>query len=211
MSNTPNSRIKDIINKNGGASKVAKITNIDINRWYRVSRDGHTIKDEELMALYEFFGVTPNEILLNYDKDTDSGFVKIDFFPNVKASAGHGLLAQDEEPLPIKFRSVFVRQTLNSSPSDLFAMKVKGDSMFPTIKDGDLLIVDKSKVKAQSERPYVVVQDEQVSVKYIRMLSVDKLMLISENKSFGDQEIDLSDGDHFRILGEVRHIQRTLN
>lgn len=163
------------------------------------------------MALYEFFGVTPNEILLNYDKDTDSGFVKIDFFPNVKASAGHGLLAQDEEPLPIKFRSVFVRQTLNSSPSDLFAMKVKGDSMFPTIKDGDLLIVDKSKVKAQSERPYVVVQDEQVSVKYIRMLSVDKLMLISENKSFGDQEIDLSDGDHFRILGEVRHIQRTLN
>lgn len=211
MSNTPNSRIKRIINEKGGASKVAEITGVDINKWYRVSRDGYTIKDEELLALHKHFGITPNEILINIDKDDDADFVNIDFYPNIKASAGYGLLAQDEEPLPIKFRSVFVRQTLNSNPNNLFAMKAKGDSMYPEIKDGDLLVVDKSKIKVQSERPYVVVQDEQVSVKYVRMLTGSRLTLISENKSFGDQEIELHDNSNFRILGEVKHIQRTLN
>lgn len=142
---------------------------------------------------------------------SDPEFVTIPFYPNVRASAGFGLVNQDEEPLPIMFRSVFVRRTLNSSPSNLFAMKAKGNSMFPEIQDGDLLVVDRSKDKVQSERPYVVVQDEQVSVKYVRMLSESKVKLISENKSFGDQEIQLGNGGHFRILGEVKHIQRTLN
>lgn len=138
-------------------------------------------------------------------------FEVIRFFPNVRASAGHGIIPENEEYLPIAFRSVFIRRTLGSSPRDLIAIKAKGDSMYPEIKDEDLLIIDQSKTTVVSENPYFVVLGEQNMVKYVRHIGQNKFKLVSHNRNYDDQIVEVNEDSQFRILGEVKHIQRTLN
>lgn len=140
----------------------------------------------------------------------DPEFQTIKFYPNVQASAGHGFISQNERALDIAFRSQFIHEKLQATASNLVAIKATGDSMLPDIRDGDLLIVDCSKKSVRSEKPYVAVRGEQVIVKYINTLPDGKYKLISRNELYGQEIIEASHENYFQILGEVKHIQRTI-
>jgi len=90
---------------------------------------------------------------------------------SVSASAGHGAMT-DEDRLSghLAFRAAWLREIADGAPSGLSVIRVQGDSMFPTLADGDDILVD-SKDAADRLRDgiYVLRVDDMLNVKRIAM------------------------------------------
>ena len=84
----------------------------------------------------------------------------------VGASAGPGALNADERDVGgFVFDTGFLR-TLGADPAQLSAIKVTGDSMAPTLDDGDDIVVDRSDAADRlRDGIYVLRFDEAVNVK----------------------------------------------
>lgn len=66
-------------------------------------------------------------------------------YMNAMASAGPGALASDERVTArLAFRHDWLRELTGGSPSGLSVITVTGDSMSPTLSDGDDILVDAS-------------------------------------------------------------------
>ena len=126
----------------------------------------------------------------------------------VGASAGSGALGDDERRAGhIAFDPTYVR-TLGSAPDMLSAIKVQGDSMVPTLGDGDDIIVDRGDAAAGlRDGIYVLRLDDALNVKRLARNPVTGLLTIrSDNPaypSFGD-----CDPARIEIIGRVVWVGR---
>ena len=88
-------------------------------------------------------------------------------------------------------------------PSATFYVRVKGNSMInANIHDGDLLIVDKSKIPQNNDIAICVI-DGDFTVKRLKMQG-DDIFLIPENPDY--QPIKVVDGNNFQVWGVVSYI-----
>ena len=74
----------------------------------------------------------------------DESFVTI-AHASVRPSVGGGAVVEDEQEVPGRayhFRRAWIKNRLKASPSQLRIMNVDGDSMAPTLEDGDTVLVD---------------------------------------------------------------------
>lgn len=75
--------------------------------------------------------------------DPDEVFVAIPH-TTVRSSMGGGnVVESDPEPgCPYYFQRSWIKNGLRAKPSDLRIMHVEGDSMTPTLHDGDIVLID---------------------------------------------------------------------
>lgn len=87
----------------------------------------------------------------------------------VSASAGPGALTDLEIPVAeLGFGKRWLEQLSHSKPEDLSIIRVEGDSMFPTLNDGDDIMVDRSAAERKvSDGIYVLRRDDTLMVKRI--------------------------------------------
>src|SRR5699024_2554523 len=109
---------------------------------------------------------------------------------------------QEKEPLEIAFRKYFINNTLKAQATDLFAMKISGDSMEPTLVSDDLVLVDRSKRTPRSGNILVIRIEETVSCKRIQELPGHNFRLMSDNRAYESFEIAENE-EGFEILGQV--------
>lgn len=107
----------------------------------------------------------------------------------VVASAGRGAKSFDTSTGRRPF-STSVLQQLGLEPSDVALLDARGQSMLPTISDGDLLLVDVR--KETSARPidgliYVLSIDDDLFVKRLRK-TVGAWMMVSDNRELYPEE-----------------------
>nr|WP_246255572.1 S24 family peptidase [Parasphingorhabdus flavimaris] len=119
----------------------------------------------------------------------------------VGASAGPGSLADDEYAESMGFGPKWLRR-LGLDPADLSLIAVDGDSMQPTLGDGDDIMVDHS----ASSRPlrdgiYVLRMDDVLLVKRVAMGPSGKLSIRSDNPQYPDWD-DVSP-ESVNIIGRV--------
>ena len=115
------------------------------------------------------------------------------------ASAGPGALSPDEQPIgAFRFSARWLRDQ-GLDPVMLSAIAVAGDSMEPTLRDGDEILVDR---RAHSLRDgiHVVRVDEAVLVKRLDMGMPGRIVLISDNPAY--RPLELGSGD-LEIVGRV--------
>jgi hypothetical protein len=88
---------------------------------------------------------------------------------SVGASAGHGAHNEAEmQVAQLGFSKAWLDQLSRAKPDDLSIIKVVGDSMFPTLADGDDIMVDRSSaLQPVSDGIYVLRRDETLMVKRI--------------------------------------------
>ena len=87
------------------------------------------------------------------DTDDDGGLVRIPRFA-ATAAAGNGAINLDGPP---EDHVAFPRDWLSGQglrPATSFLMTVRGDSMMPTLADGDLVMVDRARAEVASGRIY---------------------------------------------------------
>jgi phage repressor protein C with HTH and peptisase S24 domain len=145
--------------------------------------------EEERRKLARYFGVS--EIVLGGlppGEPPSSGLVPVKRVL-IRASAGPGALADTERAHPyFGFDERWLRGLTGSAAEDLAIIRVEGDSMAPTLNDGDDILVDRAGCnEALRDGIYVLRVDDSLLVKRLAMHPLGKSVTVqSDNPAYPD-------------------------
>lgn len=115
------------------------------------------------------------------------------------ASAGPGALSLPEEPVgQLRFSARWLKQQ-GLDAETLSVIAVEGDSMEPTLRDGDEILVDHAP-RALRAGVYVVRLDDVLLVKRLEPGPAGQVTIISDNPAYGRNQRSLDD---VGIVGRV--------
>lgn len=144
--------------------------------------------------------------------DKADGFVPVPRL-QVKASAGAGAVAVPEDLEDegvVMFREAWMRR-IGVNPRTAQALTAIGDSMEPTIRDGDLLLVDRSIDRIVDNGIYVVVLGGMVLVKRVQVKRDGSILLRSDNTDLYEAEqVPPDEVNALMVEGRVRWFGRTI-
>jgi SOS-response transcriptional repressor LexA len=108
--------------------------------------------------------------------------IHIPYF-NIAASAGAGSVEEEEQAdQPLVFDASWARSLASASVKALSFLRVKGDSMVPTLSDGEHIVVDTADRERPREGIYVLRIDDALYVKRVTVNPVSRrLSIISDN------------------------------
>jgi phage repressor protein C with HTH and peptisase S24 domain len=202
-------RLRAVIKKAGGNSKIAEISKIPLRSLNNYTSGTAEPKAAALLALADACGVTVDALLRESMPEVAHGFSLIPRLV-VRPAAGAGTLAiGDEVDDLVAFRSDWLRR-LGISPRFARAMFSRGDSMEPTIRDGDLLLVDESVDRVVDHGIYVVIYQGMVVVKRIQLRRDGALVLKSDNSLYDEEIVPAEEASDVQIAGRVRWFGRTI-
>ena len=138
--------------------------------------------------------------------EADTAWEDFDLVPfyDVEASAGAGAFVDQELKISdMAFRKDWLRlRGLKAAHCAL--IKARGDSMEPTIHDGDLLLVDRSVETIKDDAIYIIQADHHLIVKRIQQSVDGALIVISDNVKYRDQTFDATQAEKIKVAGRVR-------
>jgi phage repressor protein C with HTH and peptisase S24 domain len=164
------------------------------------------LEEEDRATLARFFGVDEEELGRSKDKSFVNRAMSrptgewIDVARlSVGASAGPGAHGEGEEEFDaIRFSARFLR-SMGLAPDSLSAIAVTGDSMEPSLRDGDEILVDRSP-RPLRDGIHVVRLDGALLVKRVETGRPGVVTLISDNPAYRPIECQPAD---IEVLGRV--------
>lgn len=179
------------------------------------------LKEEDRLKIAGYFDIpdwelggpvkerTGSTYIPGFSDAPDEGIVMIPSY-DIRASAGYGAFVEREwtdDFMP--FQSQFLKKLTSSNPNHLAIITVTGDSMTPTLSEGDRILVDTQETKMKRDGIYVMRNDDTLSVKRISVNpSTGFLTIKSDNPLY---EIWPSvNPDAIHIIGRVVWVGRNL-
>jgi SOS-response transcriptional repressor LexA len=157
-------------------------------------------RDRALLA--RFFGV-PEARLGGREAEGLAEIARLD----VSASAGPGRLAEDEATRPPGALSQALLRQLGVRPAAASMIRVEGDSMEPTLSDGDEILVDRDRREVRGKGGIFVIRlDGVLMVKRLRA-AVGGIEVISDNPAW---PVRICAGSEVEIVGRVAWLGRAL-
>ena len=121
----------------------------------------------------------------------------------VKASAGNGEQVNDEHVIG-RFafkRSWISRKGLN--PNSLAVVTARGDSMEPTVRDGDILLVDRNIDRISTDGIYLIERDNQLYCKRLQKKFDGGVTIMSDNPRYEAQQLSADAAASLHVAGHV--------
>jgi len=204
---------RDLANKLG-------INENQIGKWER--GDARPRPDME-DSLAEFFKIDPLDLYTSPDEGPTRGgdetafaeekdYVLIPLY-DLEASAGDGRVVEEprEPQKHLAFQLSWIKGKKGLSRKDLLLVTVVGDSMEPTLREGDVVLVDRSKSHVPEDGLYVLRVDNTMLVKRLHKLSYRTLRVICDNDAYGYFDFDVKGPPKdLRVLGKVVWIGREI-
>lgn len=174
------------------------------------------LEETDRATLARFFGVGEDELGAPEVEDISSTRAKpAGKLPNARsgwvdvprlalgASAGPGAVAEDDAPVGhLRFAQGWLRE-LGLTPGALSALSVAGDSMEPTLRDGDEILVaraDSDPAGRLRDGIHVIRRDGVLQVKRLQF-GTGQAAVISDNHAYpSDMAVPL---DELEVLGRV--------
>lgn len=155
----------------------------------------------DIIELFKMVGFLDEDIEIHTKKESfeiKNAMRKIIYLPVYgKASAGNGYLNLEQE--------IYKMPILDEDfPDGCFFVKIEGNSMEPTLEDGDYALVDPDNIDYVKNKIYVVTYDDESFIK--RMVVDEKtgiVILKSDNKEYDDILIDIEKQEYLKINGRV--------
>ena len=147
------------------------------------------LREDERGKLARYFGIS--EALLggpDQPLDAPSGMVAV-ARSAVRASAGPGANPADEEAVPyFAFDRRWLKVLTGASAENLSMIRVEGDSMSPTLNDGDDILIDRrDATEPLRDGIYVLRIDERLLVKRLAVHPMGRLVTVqSDNPAYSD-------------------------
>lgn len=129
---------------------------------------------------------------------------------DIGASAGSGAEAGPESPVAVlAFQSNWVRGVASGRPEALSVIRVEGDSMLPTLADGDHILVDTDDRERLRDGIYVLRTDDALLVKRLSVNPASRRLTIrSDNDAYPSW--DDCDPATVSVIGRVVWVGRRL-
>lgn len=130
------------------------------------------------------------------------GFVHVPRY-KVSASAGGGALIHSEQVVDhLAFRADWVKMALGVPVSSLALINVTGDSMEPTLSNGDLILIDISVVSVDDSGVYVLRFDGKLKVKRLHS-KADSVDILSDNPRYPTETLRGDLLQELNVIGRV--------
>lgn len=210
MANTdPRARLLQLTSDQGASlSGLSEMIGRNSTYLQQFIRKGSPRKLEETdrRTLARFFGVEEAELGAPEDFSPETArarpprgeWVDVPRLP-LGASAGAGALAFDEAPIgAFRFSSHWLRQQ-GLDPAQLSAIRVEGDSMEGTLRDGDEILVDRSP-RPLRDGIHVVRAGDALLVKRLDLSRPGTITLVSDNPAYRPLELPPED---VQVIGRV--------
>lgn len=129
----------------------------------------------------------------------------------VQPSSGFGSLIAEESPMEmLAFRSDWLRK-VGINPDFAHVLTNRGDSNEPTIRDGDVLLVDTSIDRVIDNAFYIVIYQGNALLKRVQMLRDGTIVLSSDNKQvYRDEIVPASEVPDLRIAARLMWFGRSI-
>lgn len=122
---------------------------------------------------------------------------------DVTVSAGGGALAESEQVVDhLAFKARWIH-AMRLNPANLLLVNTMGDSMYPTIKEGDLLLVDKGQRDVRIDAIYILRNDGALVAKRLQRLDDGSIRIKSDNKAYDPQVVPPERVPMLNIIGRV--------
>lgn len=123
---------------------------------------------------------------------------------DIEVGAGDGtavVVSQEQPMFEIGFPADMLRELTNAKNSELAVLKVRGDSMFPTLSNGDMVLVDTTKRNLNYDGIFVLRYDDVLRVKRLDLnLATSKMIVKSDNAAYEAFEVPAED---LNVIGRV--------
>ena len=167
-------------------------------------KNRNSIPYEEIIYFSAKYKVSTNWIFLNQQcsslVEEEEKYYSLKVIDRINASCGGGAFEEDNiEFSYIKLNKETLEKLGYSNSNGLEAIKVVGDSMYPTLKDKELILIDKNKNNYNSNSVFLVNTTNGLFVKRLKIHG-DKIDLISDNKEYSNLTLC---ADEVTILGKV--------
>lgn len=157
----------------------------------------------ELKKIEDYFNI----IIMNED-DTVNEVAYIDYYNDVFASCGTGSIVFSEEKVKIPVSSMLIS---GFSKSKTYSMiNATGNSMSPTIENGDKLIVEHwNSGQIQDNRVYVFCFNNEFFVKRLSK-NLDEIIIKSDNPEYRIRTINGSTTEELILVGKIVGVIKAL-
>lgn len=199
-------RVTDLV-KGSGLSirelgRKIGVSNVSIGKWMKGQ---FAPSGKALEAFCNYFDVSPAFVLYGEGKGAKpdplpTNTISIPLY-NVTSSCGGGVMVDAEEIIRmIKVSPEFIRKFAHgANPNTLNIITVHGDSMMPTVADGDAVIIDTSDNRVTRDGLYAVQMDGCLFVKRLQ-ITPRGIRVISDNHLY--PAIDVGEQDSFFVIGK---------
>lgn len=203
-------KIFKLIKENGiTASKLSTDLNLSsgITSQWKSRKQMPSIS--HLLKISDYFDVSVDYLLGKSEnkKATDiidgaiTNIVRVPIYGRV--SAGNGCCAMDD----IEGYELMPSDIVNGEKH--FCLKVKGDSMFPKIEEGDSVLVQKQSTVDSGDIAVVLIDDEDGVVKKV-VYDKNKITLISFNPYYPERVFQGEEVLRCRVIGKVKRVIKYL-
>ena len=186
------------------ADKVGYKTRSSINK---IEQNQNGIKQSKIMAFAKALNVSPDTLFdisdnspieSNIQSLDQSKVYRIPVYESV--SAGFGAYASD---YIVDYMPVYVNNPADAK--DMLCIKVKGDSMYPKIEDGDTVVVRKQSSVDSGSIAVVLIDNEEGLVKKV-VYDEDHIELISINPEYAPKRFEGEEVLRISVVGLVKQI-----
>lgn len=193
------------------ARKKKGLTQIEVAKYigltqgaYSAWENGHVkIDSQSLARLAELFGVSMHYLL---GEDEDAAQPKAFRIP-VLGEVAAGLPMMAEENI-VDYEEI---DPAMAASGELFGLRIKGSSMEPRIKEGDVVIVRKQEDVDTGDTAVVLVNGDSATVKRIKK-ETNGITLVPNNTAFSPNYYSNDDIERLpvRIIGKVLELRGKL-
>lgn len=195
-------------------ARFAETVGSSLSTWRRYERDEVPPDAKVLSKIAEVHGIDLNWLILgkepmmtasapNGPKLPPEGYALLPRY-DVQASAGRGAVVHSEQIIDfVAFDLAWLRQTLGIDPKQAAVITAIGDSMYPTIADGDVLIIDLSIDRVLDNAIYALRFGDALSVKRVQLRPTGGLRIISDNTKYEADELGPDAVHDLHVVGRV--------
>lgn len=139
----------------------------------------------------------------DFGRELGEGFVQVPRY-EVAASAGGGAMIHSEQIVDhLSFKAEWVHNTLGVSVKDLALIHVTGDSMEPTLSEGDLILIDMSYRGMKDNAIYVLQLNGSLLVKRLQHKLDGGVLVKSDNAIYDSEMVPSEAVDLLNVIGRV--------
>ncbi|MEX1082067.1 MAG: S24 family peptidase [Halofilum sp. (in: g-proteobacteria)] len=215
-------RLKEAAQRVGGQVELARLSGVPKGTLASYAQGGSEPNVQRLAALAEAAGVNVQWLVFG-DGEACSEHAapyrrsareeELELIPqlDVEASARTGQpvdLTVDRSPLA--FRRAWLRRR-GLAPESTRLVAVRGDSMEPTLSEGDSILVDTAITGIRDDAIYVIrAGQELLQVKRLQRDYIGGVWIISDNPAYEDMHLGPEKAGQLEIVGRVTWIARNV-
>lgn len=169
----------------------------------RIKNDSK-ITVSELKRIEDFFGIT----LFNDDSTLGENVIHIDYYTDVFASCGMGNIVFSDEKIKLPISTILIEGF--SKLKNYSIINASGNSMSPTIDNGDKLIVEHwNGSQIQDNKVYVFCFNNEFFVKRLSK-NLDEIIIKSDNPEYRVRTINGNTINELILIGKIVGVIKSL-